>query len=291
MIKPGIKAVIFDLDGTLYRGKTPVPGAAETLDALRLKGVKALFLTNAATLGRADVAAKLNGMGLHAKKEDVYCGAYLLARYIAQNHNGKSVCVVGEKGILDEFREAGITVVDGATGSPGMGDGRTAEGGKGVAAAGDDDAAAGKAGVVAVGLDRKFTYDKLAKAFLALKRGAVFLASNTDATFPVEGGELPGAGGMVAAIEKVSGKRPHVTGKPNPYVMELIEKEHRLRKEEILVVGDRLETDIAFARNCGVKSALVLSGASKRSDIGENGMRPDYVFGSVAELVSAVLPG
>ncbi|MDD5340062.1 MAG: HAD-IIA family hydrolase [Candidatus ainarchaeum sp.] len=255
-----IKAVIFDLDGTLYRGKTPLPGAAETLDALRGRGVKALFLTNAATMGRAEVAAKLNGMGLRAKKEDVYCGAYLLARYIAQNHKGNPVYVVGEKGIFDELKEMGITTVE--------------EG----------------AGVVAVGLDRRFTYDKLAKAHLALKRGAVFLASNTDATFPVEGGELPGAGGMVAAIEKVSGKRPHVTGKPNPYVMELIEKEHGLKKQEIMVVGDRLETDIAFARNCGVKSALVLSGASKKEDIRENGMRPDYVFGSVAELISAVLP-
>ncbi len=257
-----IKAVIFDLDGTLYRGRTPLPGAAETLDTLRRKGVKALFLTNAATMSRADVAAKLSGMGLHAKKEDVYCGAYLLARYIAQNHRGKSVYVVGEKGIFDELKDVGVPV------------------------AGDENA-----GVVAVGLDRRFTYDKLAKACLALKKGAVFLASNTDATFPVEGGELPGAGGMVAAIEKVSGKRPHVTGKPNPYVMELIGKEHGLGKQEIMVVGDRLETDIAFARNCGVKSALVLSGASKKEDIRENGMRPDYVFGSVAELVSAVLPG
>ncbi len=254
-----IKAVIFDLDGTLYRGKTPLPGAAETLDTLRQKGVKALFLTNAATMSRADVAAKLGGMGLHAKKEDVYCGAYLLARYVAQNHKGKTVYVVGEKGIFDELKEIGIAAVE--------------EG----------------AGVVAVGLDRRFTYDKLAKACLALRKGAVFLASNTDATFPVEGGELPGAGGMVAAIEKVSGRRPHVTGKPNPYVMELIEKEHGLKKQEIMVVGDRLETDIAFARNCGVKSALVLSGASKKSDIKD--LHPDYVFESVQELVSAVLPG
>jgi phosphoglycolate/pyridoxal phosphate phosphatase family enzyme len=254
-----IKAVIFDLDGTLYRGKTPVSGAAETLDALRRKGVKALFLTNSATRSRADVAAKLNRMGLAAKKEDVYCGAYLLARYISQNHRGKDVCVVGEKGIFDELKEAGVAV------------------------AGDDTAA----GIVAVGLDRKFTYDKLAKAFLALRKGAVFLASNTDATFPVEDGELPGAGGMVAAIERVSGKRPHVVGKPNPYVLELIEKEHRLRKEEILVVGDRLETDISFAKNCGIKSALVLSGASKKSDIKD--LHPDYVFGSVRGIPDAVL--
>jgi 4-nitrophenyl phosphatase len=259
-----IKAVIFDLDGTLYRGKTPVPGAAETLEALRGRGVKALFLTNAATRSRANVAAKLNGMGLRAKKEEVYCGAYLLARYIAQNHKGKRVYVVGEQGIFDELKEAGLI------------------------AAADEEAVAGKAGIVAVGLDRKFTYDKLAKAYLALKRGAVFLVSNTDVTFPTEEGELPGAGGMVAAIERVSGKRPHVVGKPNPYVLELIEKEHRLKKEEILVVGDRLETDISFAKNCGIRSALVLSGASKKSDIRD--LHPDYVFLSVRELISTVLP-
>jgi HAD superfamily hydrolase (TIGR01450 family) len=345
-----IKAVIFDLDGTLYRGKTPVPGAAETLAALRAKGVKTLFLTNAATMCRAEVAAKLNGMGLKATKGEVYCGAYLLAHYIAQNHKGRKVYVVGEKGIFDELKEAGIATTDeadvavggigsagvaesrdvaagrianaGVVGSAGVAVAETANargagsegvmvaGNRSVAVAGDDETAAGgrsvartenagvegagdafsdKAGVVAVGLDRKFTYDKLAKACHALKKGAVFLASNTDATYPVEGNELPGAGGMVAAIEAVSRKRPHVVGKPNPYVMELIEKEHRLKKSEILVVGDRLETDITFAKNCGVKSALVLSGASKRSDIRENGVRPDYVFESVAELVSAVL--
>jgi 4-nitrophenyl phosphatase len=267
----GIKAVIMDLDGTLYRGKTPLPGAAEALDALRRRGVKVLFLTNSATRSRADVAAKLDSIGLHAVKEDVYCGAYLLASYIAQNHRGKAAYVVGEKGIFDEFRVAGVQAINT------------------VAGAGREEAA--KAGIVAVGLDRNFSYDKLAKAHAALRNGAAFLASNSDATYPVEGGELPGAGGMVAAIEAVSGKKAHVVGKPNPYVMELIEKAHGLKRREILVVGDRLETDITFAKNCGVKSALVLSGASKISDMRENGMRPDYVFGSVQELVSAMLPG
>lgn len=261
----GIKAVVFDLDGTLYRGKTPVPGAVEAVGALRAHGVKAVFLTNAATLGREAVAAKLNGMGLSAKKGDVYCGAYALAHYISQNHRGKKVYVVGEKGMFDELEEAGVAV------------------------AGDEEAAAGGAGIVAAGLDRKFTYAKLASAYLALGKGAAFLASNTDATYPVEGGELPGAGGIVAAIEAAAGKRAHVVGKPNPYVMELIEKEHRLKRGGILVAGDRLETDITFARNCGVKSALVLGGASKRSDIRD--LRPDWVFESVRELAAAVLEG
>ena len=252
-----IKAVIFDLDGTLYVGKTPVPGAAEKLRELRQNGVKVLFLTNAATKSRADVALKLSMMGFEARKEEVYGGAYMLARYIALNHKGKAAFIVGEKGIADEFSEAGITVAGGGT--------------------------PGNAGIVAVGLDRMFTYDKLAKAHIALSKGAVFLASNYDHTYPTEAGPLPGAGTIVQAIEFSSGKKAHIVGKPNTFVMELITKEKKLKKEEMLMVGDRLDTDIMFARNCGIKSALVLTGNTKKEEIRE--IKPDFVFESVADLV------
>jgi HAD superfamily hydrolase (TIGR01457 family) len=245
------KAVIFDLDGTLYVGKTPVPGAAERLTELRAKGIRVLFLTNAATRSRANVALKLKNMGFAAEKNEVYCGAFILARYISQNHKGKRVYVVGEKGIFDEFSEAGIPF-------------------------GDD------ASIVAVGLDRDFTYEKLAKAHLHLSRGAVFLASNNDHTYPTETGHLPGAGSIVAAIQFASEKKPYIVGKPNPFVLEIIKKEHRLKNDEIMMVGDRMDTDITFAKNCGIRSSLVLTGTAKKDDIKE--VKPDYVFESVAQL-------
>jgi HAD superfamily hydrolase (TIGR01457 family) len=246
-----IKAVIFDLDGTLYLGKTPLKGAAEKLAGLRERGIKVLFLTNAATRSRANVALKLSNMGFGAVKNEVYCGAYALARYIAQNHRGKKVYFVGEAGIEDEFREAGI-------------------------------ASSETADIVAVGLDRQFNYDKLCKAHVNISRGALFLASNNDHTYPTESGHLPGAGAIVAAIEFASGKRPYIVGKPNPFLLELMMKEHKLSKDEMLIVGDRLDTDIMFAKNCGIKSALVLSGSTKKEDI--KNIKPDFVFDDVTRL-------
>ena len=253
-----IKAVIFDLDGTLYLGKTPITGAVEAIKRLREEKFQTLFLTNAATRSRAGVALKLANMGFEASESEIYDGAYLLAKYVSQNHKGKKVYVVGEKGIFEEFKKAGVP----ATELP-------------------EDAE-----VVVVGLDRQLTYEKLCRAHIALSRGAVFLASNMDHTYPLESGSLPGAGSIVTAIEYASGKKPHIVGKPNPYVLELIMKEHRLKKDEMLMVGDRLDSDITFAKNCGIKSALVLTGSSKKNEI--RSIVPDHVFGSVAEMVQAM---
>lgn len=246
-----IKAVIFDLDGTIYIGKTAVPGAIDKIKELRKRGVKTIFLTNAATMSRKGIAEKLNGMGFDVRESECYGGAYLLARYISQEHTGKRVYVVGERGIFEELEKAGVRTAD-------------------------------EADIVVAGLDRHFTYEKLAKAHRNLDEGAMFIASNLDPTFPTEEGSMPGAGAIVAAIEKCSGKAPYVVvGKPNPFVLELIEKDHGVKKEEMLMVGDRIETDIHFAKNCGIKAALVLTGVTKKDMIKE---RVDYVFNSVAEL-------
>lgn len=247
-----IGAAIFDLDGTLYVGGTAVPGAVKKLEELRSKGIKVLFLTNSASRNREGVALKLSGMGYEAHKEEVYCGSYLLARHIADKHPGKKVFAVGDKGVSDELQEAGVEIVE--------------EG----------------ADIVAAGLDHSFTYEKLSRALKELRKGAAFIASNMDPTYPTEKGDMPGAGAIVTSIECASGIKPHVVGKPNCYALDLIKKNCNLSNDEIMMVGDRLDTDIEFARNCGIKSALVLSGDCKKSDI--KGIVPDYVFQSVAEL-------
>ncbi len=247
-----IKAVIFDLDGTIYVGNRIIEGAVAKVEELRGKGIKVLFFTNAGTRSRKGVALKLEGMGMRTEPGAVYCGAYLLARYVDEKHKGKSMFVIGERGILEECEELGITLKE------------------------------KDADIVAVGLDRSFDYQKLARALDELGRGAILLASNKDATFPTEGGPKPGAGALVAAVEYASGKKAEVVGKPNKYSMKLIEKEHSLKPSEILIVGDRLDTDIKYAKECGIRSVLVLSGASRREDIRE--IKPDSVLGSVAEL-------
>jgi 4-nitrophenyl phosphatase len=252
----GIKAVIFDLDGTLYLGKTAIAGAGEAIRRLKKQGRKVFFLTNAATRSRAGVAAKLRQMGFMADEKEVLAGAYLLARYIARNYPGKTVYVVGERGMHEEFAAAGIKEAE-------------------------------EADIVAVGLDREFTYDKLARAFLNIRRGAVFLASNMDNVFPTEEGELPGTGSIAQAIEFSTKRKPYVVGKPNTLAFEILKKEHNLKAEEVLFVGDRLDTDLAFAKACGIRSCLVLSGHVKKegvAGISGTGLAPDVVLESVAEL-------
>lgn len=250
-----LRAILLDLDGTIYKGKTAIEGANEVLDLLRKKGLKVYFVTNAATRSRAGVVEKLAGMGIHAEEKEVYCTTYAAARYITKNLGGKTVFCVGEQGMKDEFGKHGITVVE------------------------DD-----SAGIVVVGLDRTVDYEKLSKGYRAIEKGAEFIATNCDVIYPVEDGYLPGAGALVAAMESCTGKKPFVIGKPETYFVELIHEEEKLEKDEMIVVGDRVDTDIIFAKNAGIKSVLVLTGVTGKNEIEKLEERPDYVIESISDL-------
>ncbi len=252
-----IKVVLLDLDGTLLRGKTAISGAARALEQMRGFGIKVFFLTNASTHTRKSTVKKLKAAGLFARESEVFCSSYMIADYIATKYPGRKVFCISEAGMQDELLDKGVQVVR------------------------DE-----HADIVAVGLDRKFTYEKLATAFKAIRRGALFIASNEDMMFPVEGGFLPGAGAIVAAMKKCTGKKPIVLGKPNRYGVELLLRENKLNKEETLIVGDVIETDVLTGKNAGIRSVLVLTGVAKKEDLKKLKMRerPDFVLESVAGL-------
>lgn len=250
-----LKAILLDLDGTVYKGKTAIQGTNETMIKLREKGYLLFFITNAATRSRAGVVEKLAGMGIEAKEAEVYCATYATGKYISKNHPGKTVFCIGERGMKDEFAKHGITIVD------------------------DDNA-----GIVVVGLDRTIDYRKLSTGYRAIAKGAEFIATNGDVVYPVEDGFLPGAGAMVAAVESCTGKKPFIIGKPETYFAELINEEEKLDKNEMIMVGDRLDTDIQFAKNTGIKSIFVLSGVCTKEDIEKTGIKPDYILESMNEL-------
>ncbi|MFH1685844.1 MAG: HAD hydrolase-like protein, partial [Candidatus Micrarchaeota archaeon] len=115
-----------------------------------------------------------------------------------------------------------------------------------------------------------------------LQNGAILLSSNKDTTYPTEHGVMPGAGSIVAAVEAASGKEAISLGKPNTYALEQIKLDHGFGSDELIMVGDRLDTDITFAKKCGIKSVLLLTGVSKKEDIKE--IKPDYIFDSIAEF-------
>jgi len=250
-----IKTAILDLDGTLIKGMEMIEGAADAVSQLRDNGIETVFLTNSAVRSRADMVTVLHDAGIEASIRDVYSGAYLMARYLQDHYEGKPVYMIGEKGFKTELDSLSIKQDDHAE-------------------------------IVVIGLDHDFTYEKLANAHLILRHGGILLGSNRDNTYPIEDGDMPGAGSLLSALETCSEKKATVVGKPESLALDIILKEHRTEKDEVIIVGDRIETDILFAKNCGVKSALVLSGISKKEDIKE--IKPDFVLDSIVNLPSSL---
>jgi len=250
-----LKAILLDLDGTVYKGKTAIPGTNETMVKLRERGYRLFFVTNAATRSRTGIVEKLESMGIEAKEDEIYCTTYAAGKYIAKNHQGKTVFCIGEKGMKEEFEKHGLKIAE------------------------DENAE-----IVVVGLDRTIDYKKLSMGYRAIEKGAEFIGTNGDVVYPVEDGFLPGAGALVAAVESCTGKKPFIIGKPGTYFAELINGEEKFEKDEMIIIGDRLDTDIQFAKNAGIKSVLVLTGVSNKEDIEKTGIKPDYILESMNEL-------
>ncbi|MFH1521068.1 MAG: HAD-IIA family hydrolase [Candidatus Micrarchaeota archaeon] len=253
-----IKLVIFDLDGVIYRGDTLIKGADKTVEWLKSHGIKTAYLTNACSTSRKGRVCKMTDLGVNAKENEMFTTSYVVSHYILEKYpkSKRKVYYVGQSGVEEELKLHGVPVVN-----------------------------AEKADIVVVGWDPDFTYKKMSNAYRAIVRGAEFIATNTDATFPIEDGFLPGAGAIVSSIAYASGKEPKIVGKPNTFVLKMILKRFNVKKNEVLMVGDRLETDIAFGKKAGMKTALVLTGVSKKEQI-KKGEEPDYVFGSVVDIIS-----
>lgn len=257
MKKKCYKGILADLDGTVNRGRKLIPGVKTVYRDLIGRGVRWIFVSNSATRLAEELAEKINGLGLAISVEQVINSASAMLDAIRTKHVGAKVMVVGESGLAEGIAHAGACLVD----DPGDAD------------------------VVAVAMDSGFTYDKLKRAHTALRRGAIFWATNLDPTFPVENDFHPGAGSIVAAIATAAERNPdRVFGKPYPDMAELSLDVLGIDREACLVVGDRMETDILFAKNAGMDSALVLTGASSRSDLVRFSYSPDHILDSIADL-------
>ncbi len=252
------KAIIADLDGVVWRGKKPITPNIEALKKLESKGVKIIYLSNNATRSRKEYIDILRSLGLYADEYTVINSAYASAQYVKEN-NGERVFIVGEAGLFYEVSLAGLLPV--TIGS--------------------------SADHVLVGLDRFVTYNKLAHASNLIREGARFIAANTDKTLPVENTLDPGAGSIVNFLITSSGKEPDaIIGKPNPYILELALRINNLDKDEVLIVGDRLDTDIQLGINTGVDTLLVLTGVSKLEDIEKEGISPTFVAKNLMAFIN-----
>lgn len=254
---------VFDMDGVLWAMEDPIPHGAETVKRLRLRGDRVYFLTNNSTRSREDYVAKLGRFGIRAEVSQVMTSAHATALVLrSEGAAGRHAYVVGERGLIAELEGAGLRVVPYREGD--------------------------RVDYVVVGWDRSFTYQKLAEAHGAIVRGgAQFIATNRDATYPDSGGRtLPGGGSLVAAVATAAGVAPRTIGKPEPHALDLILREAGVPPEQCIVVGDRLDTDIALGKRAGARTVLVLTGVSTESDVAEApaSLRPDTVLHTLADL-------
>lgn len=256
MTTPG--TVIFDLDGVVYRGEHAIDGAGNAMHTLSDAGWKLLFATNNASKTRETVADKITSRtGFSADPHDVVTSAMAAAWFMKGRY--ATTYVVGVKGLRWEMQNAGIEVVE------------TSE-----------------AESVVVGVDFELSYAHIAMASEAIRNGAAFIATNTDATFPTADGRLaPGAGSIVAAIATASGRSPIICGKPHPTMGNLVAE--LVVGEQIWMVGDRVETDIELAKNHGWLSILPLTGVTTTVDGIPADQLPDHVVSSIADVPRIVM--
>ena len=248
-------ALLFDLDGVLYRGDQRVVHAGSSMAALRERGARLAFLTNNSSRTPAQVARKLVAMGIEARAEEIVTSALATADLLAAR--GGTAYVIGEDGIRQALAAAGIRIADG-----------------------EPDAV----DHVVVGVDFAVTYAKLATACELVERGARLVATNPDGSFPVAGALWPGAGALLAVITTTTGAEPEVVGKP--FAPLFVSAATRVEAERPLVIGDRLDTDIAGAVLCGWDSVLVLTGVSTRDDVSTSRVRPTFVVDDLGALIA-----
>jgi len=247
-----------DLDGTLYIGEDPLPGATETVALLRDAGARLVFVTNNPLRLPADYVRKLRRLGFDVADGDVVSSTDVLVAYLRTHHADARLFAIAEPLVIQLLVSSGFRM----TADPDQTD------------------------VVVVSWDRGFHYDKLRLGFLAVRAGARIVATNPDPYCPTPDGGLPDCGAILAALEAATGRRADaVVGKPSARMAAAAMERLGSSPEDTLVVGDRLETDVRMARSAGLASALVLTGVTAVPPSPLEPMRPDFVIGSVRDLV------
>jgi 4-nitrophenyl phosphatase len=255
-LEPRIKALILDMDGVLWKGDEPIGNLPEIFNRMDRAGLKIMLATNNALKPVAGYREKLNDFGLHVQSSQIVNSTMAVCYLLKEKfpHRGP-VYIVGSQGLQEHLSENGFYQAE-------------------------EDVLA-----VVVGLDRAFTYEKLARANRLIRSGASFIATNPDPTFPLPNEIAPGAGSIIAAVETASQTAPVYAGKPSPTMFEMVLKQLNLPPEQVLAVGDRLDTDILGGHRAGCRTAFVLSGIHQQSDLEGWSPRPDLIAPDLAALL------
>lgn len=245
----------FDLDGTVYHGKEVIPEAKAAIKRLREKGLKPFYVTNNAKMTQQQIYDKLSGMGIELELDHIMTSAIATAKYIANHYPQKTVYMLGEDGLREALLAEGIKIVD------------------------------NHADIVVQGIDFHITYEKMEEACYQLQHEAIFIATNSDIKVPRERGFAPGNGSLVNLISGVTNKKPLFIGKPEQHLLQIIQQNFNLEKEEMIMIGDNYDTDILAGVNFGIDTLHVNTGVTPTDEMKLKPRPATYSMQSLDELI------
>ena len=247
-------AFLCDMDGVIYHGNRLLPGVKEFLQWLRDENKKFLFLTNSSDSSPKELQQKLGRLGIEVEKDHFYTSALATGSFLKSQAPGGRAYVIGEAGLINAMYNAGFSMNDI-----------------------DPD-------YVVVGESHSYNFDTLVKAVNLVMGGAKLIGTEPDVSGPIDGGIMPGAGALISPIELATGRKAYFIGKPNPLMMRHALKKLGARREETIIIGDRMDTDIIAGIESGIKTVLVLSGVTSERDISRFAFRPHYVLNGVCDI-------
>ncbi|MHC4353903.1 MAG: HAD-IIA family hydrolase [Planctomycetota bacterium] len=249
------KGYICDMDGVIYHGDRLVEGAAEFVDWLKQQGKKFLFLTNSSAKSPKELKQKLSRMGIEVGEDTFYTSALATASFLAGQNPNAGVYAIGESGLINALYNAGFHIdnVDPT--------------------------------YVIVGESRTYNYEQVELAVHLVLKGARLIGTNSDLTGPTEKGIAPACRALIAPIELATGRKAYFIGKPNPLIMRHAIKKIGCRREETLIIGDRMDTDIISGIESEIETALVLTGITAREDLPLFPYQPDHILDSVVDVI------
>ena len=251
-----MKTYIIDLDGTMYSGGTNIDGARQFIDYLHSKNLPYIFLTNNATRTKKQAKEHMLNLGFKdIKEEDFFTSAMATAQYIAKNYTEKKCFMLGESGLEEALKERNLELVQ------------------------------ENANFVVVGLDRNATYKKYSEALHHILKGAKFIATNPDRLLANNGTFDIGNGAIIDMLEYASGVEAVKIGKPYQTILNILLEEKKLKKEDIILLGDNLETDIKLGYNARIETIMVCSGVHTEKDIDRLKVYPTKVVKNLRELI------
>jgi NagD protein len=248
------RGIICDMDGVLYHGNVLLEGAGEFVHWLKDQNKKFLFLTNSSERSPRELKQKLARLGISVEEDNFHTSALATAGFLQDQCPGGSAYVIGEPGLTNALYAAGFSMND------------------------------INPDYVVVGETRSYGFEKIERAVHLIRKGAKLIGTNPDMTGPVEGGIIPATGALIAPIELATGMDAYFVGKPNPLMMRQALKRLGCRREETVIIGDRMETDIIAGVESEIDTILVLSGVTKRENLKNYSYQPEYVLEGIYEI-------